>query len=208
MNASTAQRRSEAYEMLEVTPAQVAAEPAVSHLLRKLGSRATVLQYLRGSADEDARRFLTVYDRYTKGQQNILPLEAFCVAAKITTKRFFEVISGAVFEQAGDESALLAAAKHPNVVAATIKNALHPLGKDDRKMLHQHQGFLPMPKNTTVNVFGNQRIDARNQTQVNVSVLPALEEGVKRLSDRFNDRITGMKSLPAPVEIVEEDEDE
>jgi hypothetical protein len=59
-----------------------------------------------------------------------------------------------------DISKLIAAVHHPEIVEATIQAAKGPFGMPDRKMLHDHMGFLPLPKGQTIN------IDASSKTLV------------------------------------------
>lgn len=149
--------------------------------------KTAVIDYLRGSSEDDARQWLAVWDTLSKTAQDALPLEAICIAATLTTKRLFELVSGAMFEQSAAESSLIAAVAHPQIVQATIDSALQPEGIEDRKMLHQHRNFLPVPKNNIVNVRGNQIIDNSQGKTLNINP-PAVADTVRSLSDKFNAR--------------------
>lgn len=206
---------------LGVTPAQLAAQPQIQPILRRAKiSAVKAADYLRMSEDPDARRFLAILDGLGAEARRLLPLEAIAIAAGISTKRLFELISGEVFVQARFESALLAAASHPTIVAKSIERALEeplaipqpdgttkieraPDGVTDRKMLHQQAGFLPMPKTQIVSLPGVKMIDARQQTAT-VTVLPPVESNVHQMADRFGTKLLG--SGPEPVEIAEGDE--
>lgn len=196
---------------LGVTPAQLAAEPEIRPILKR--ARITpqkAADYLRMSEEPDARRFLAILDGLAAEPRRLLPLEAIAIASGISTKRLFELISGEVFVQSRFESALLAAAAHPTVVAKSIERALEAPqtvkladgsekvvpaldGVSDRKMLHQQAGFLPMPKTQIVSLPGVKSIDARQQT-ANISVLPPVESSVRQMADRFGTKL--LESVP------------
>jgi hypothetical protein len=63
-----------------------------------------------------------------------------------------------LFKRSYDIARIVAAISHPKIVDATIEAAQRPQGFMDRQMLHQHAGFLPLPKGQTIN------IDSRTQT--------------------------------------------
>jgi hypothetical protein len=104
-------------------------------------------------------------------------------------------------EQSTAVAKLLSKAAHPSIVKATIDAAKRPLGVHDRRMLHQAEGFVPVPKNSITHIHGN--VDQRTQV-ANVAVLPPVEDSVRRLSDRFNTSME-MPLLAAPS--IEEDDE-
>ena len=191
----------EALILLEVKPEDVLASPRIEHLFKGIGGKEKVFVYLAGSEEPEARKLLELRSRLTRDQRKAVPFEAYCIAAEVSTKKMFGIISQEVVDQSAKATELLAKARHPEVVEATIRSALTLTGDKDRKMLHQAQGFVPIPKTAVTNVFGN--IDARRQ-KVDVAVLPPVEDGIRKLSDRFNSGL----SLPPPVEAVFEEGDE
>ena len=193
---SPSQIRDDALVRLEVTKEAIAEAPKISHLFKRIGGVKAVLRYLRGSGESDARKILKAVAVVSVRAQALVPFEAFVLHAGLTTRRAYEVVAGAVFEQSADETELLASAKHPDILAQTIAMARTPCGTPERKMPHQHAGFLPMPKTQIISVRGNQMIDNRNQSQ-NVTILPAIEDSVRKISDRFNTRFLGADALPA-----------
>lgn len=221
---SKVQRIADDLTMLDLTPAQVAAQPEITPTLRRAKLLPMVVEYLRGSADPDAKRYLGVWDGLTKRSQADLSIEVVATASGLSTERLFELIAGEVFRQAKYEGALLAAAAHPKVVAKSIERALEePItvtnsdgtqttlaaecGVADRKMLHQQAGFLPMPKTQFVSLPGVKSIDARTQTQ-NVTVLPSVESSVKRMADRFGEKLLGPAPEVPEVELEDSQDDE
>ncbi len=190
-----------AYLVLDVKRTDVEAAPKIHHLLRDSEILDRVFEYLEGSEEPEARKILAARERVSDSLASILPFEAFCVAAGVTTKKAFAVISGEVMDQSAKASALIARSKHPEVVQYTIDQALTPAGAQERKMLHQSAGFLPMAKGA-VNMFGNVSIDNSVKTQ-NVAVLPPVEDGVKRMADRFGEMLV----VEAAAETIIEEEE-
>lgn len=190
---------------LGVTEEEIRKVPQISHLFAKIGGAVKVFEYLQGSADPDARRILDVMGNGGEFFHQGVPLEAFCLAAEVPTQKAFGIIASEVLMQSGKESALIAAVYHPMITQTTIDSALVE-GKEgavDRKMLHQHAQFLPMPKTQVLHLHGHQA-----QT-VAPTALPALEDSVQRMSARFNSQISETKSLPPASDgIIEEAEEE
>lgn len=209
MPKSEGQLTSECLERIGVTADQIAEAPKISSVLRRsIGGRAKVLELLQGSSEPDARKILKVVEEVGRRGRTGLPLEAYAIAAGLTTRRMFELVAGEAFVRSGEEAALVAATAHPKVVRKSVEMALTGKGVNDRKMLHQHAGFLPMPKTQFVTMNGGQQINASSQTQVNVAVLPSVEDSVKRLSDRFNEQPSAPLMIAERVIEQEDEEDE
>ena len=192
--------------LLEVEPAAVSDAPQITHLLKPIGGPRKVFEYLSGSDKPEARAVLELRTRLNKRQQDAVPFEAYCVAAGVSTKTMFGIISEEVMEQSSKARELLVGASRQVVIEAAVKSASMVSGTKDREMLFKHDKFLPLPK--SVNVFGD--VDARRQ-QVNVAVLPPVEEGIRRLSDRFNSELSAPPARVVEVETPEvpgEDDDD
>lgn len=189
--SSEEQLRAEAYELLEISPAEVEQQAKIEHLFKAIGGKDVVFNYLEGSEEPIARKVLEGRRLLDVRQLAAVPFEALCVYAKISPRKMFGLIAEEVAYQTAQASTLLARASHPDVVAATVAMSLLPSGTQERLMLHKAQGFVPVPKNSVTHVHGNQSIDARQQS-VAVSVLPPVEDDIRRMSDRF------LKVTPAP----------
>ena len=86
-----------AYVYLEVDPAVVAQAPRVSHLLRHIpGGKPAMWEMLMGSDSPDARKLVEMSQRLTLQQREDVPFEAIAIAAGMTTKHAFGVVSEAV----------------------------------------------------------------------------------------------------------------
>lgn len=202
-----ATRRSAAYEILGVKEADVSLVPTITPILNSIpGKISKAVEFLRGSDNPDAKKFLKVYDLLSPTQRSLLPFEAFILASGLTSKKVLGVITEACFEQSSTASSLIAAASHPNVVKVTVASALNPaFGGKDRDMLHKHAGFVPTPKNSTMIVSGQGRVqigdnqDNSSHLSIGVGELNRIEGGLGRIADRFNTKlgITAGNS-PAP----------
>lgn len=194
-------------DRLGVTPEKIRSVPQISHIIKQMSTGKgktrrrgidVVIDYLRGSEDEDAKKFLDVFDSVPIKARKAAPIEAFCIAAHITTKRIWEVIQGSIFEQSSKLASTMADLAHPEIVEATIKGAKNVrYGGGDRKMMHLHQNFLPVPKTT---IIGKALIqDNRDQSQNTTVNLPPVTSTIKGMSDRFGHMRT-QQLLEAPKE--------
>jgi hypothetical protein len=192
-------RRTEAYERLGVTEEEVNAEPRITHILRELpGKVDRAVEFLRGSDDPDARKWLGVYDSLPESVRSLLPFEAFNVAAGITSKRMLEVVAGACYEQSTIAAQLISKAAHPDLIKKSVKFANKEKNWEDRKMLHQKEGFAPIPKTQVVNVQGDVNTDNRQQS-ISVLQLGGLDSKMKSIEDKFNTRFGG-RDEPKQIE--------
>jgi hypothetical protein len=184
-------RVAEAYERLGVKEKDVKQAPIITHILNELpGKTKKAIEFLRGSSEPEARKWLAVYDSMAVSFRSLVPFEAFCLAANLTTKRVLELITGACFEQSANVSSLIAKAEHPAVVKATVRAAKKPGGDSDRKMLHLHEGFVPVPKTSVVNVQGDLNANTDNRIQsVSITTIDGINDRIKRVANRFNDRL-------------------
>ncbi len=184
---------------LGIDPDKLNQTPKITHILAKLpGKRGhagiqAAIEFLRGSDNDDARKFISLWDDMPMSIRQILPFEAFCLASDITTKRMLEIITGACFEQSDQATSLIAATAHPEIVRATIQAAMVPRGFQDRKMLHLNKGFLPVSKNQTTILSGKQnsyQINSNNQqTTYTIGEVVGIEKRQERIADRFNERL-------------------
>lgn len=202
-----------AYERLGVDMSTLDSTPKITHILSAMpGGIKQALVFLRGSADEDARKILEHHDKLSARDRKLVEFEAYILAANLTPRRALEIITGACFEQSGMSSALIAAASHPLVTGATVASACHPDGHADRKLLHQHAGFIPVPKNNVTNIFGGAQLTSNSTTtvnalgpgakQANVSPgdLAGVESKMSRITSRFNqERLRIASEEPPPI---------
>ena len=200
----------QAYAVLGVTPLDVALVPRIEHLFRGLGGKQKVFEYLAGSEEKEARAIVDLRAKVSPDQARVLPFEAFCVAAGVTTKRMIGLIQEEVFAQSRVAAAILKDSSIPDIVKVTVRQAKTIAGTQEKRMLLQSGGVLPLPKTTIMPVYGNLNVDQSQKMQVNqVAVLPPVEHTVQRLSDRFNERTpTTMLALPEPDDEDDEGEED
>jgi hypothetical protein len=183
-----------AYILLEVDPVAVQQAPKISHHFVHVGGEAKVWEALEGSDSEEARKLVNVRSRLNQGQRSSIPFEAIAIAAGLTTKRAFGVISEAILESSDEVSALILNANMPTMVQKAVDRAQAFDGTADAKMLFQAKRFVPVPKGSTTIVNGDVVKGNKNQ----VAVLPSPEDTGRRLNDRFNMEITVPVAIPAP----------
>lgn len=194
---------------LGITEEELHSAPRITHILREIpdGGIKKAVGYLRGSDDPDARKWLHVYDDIPVSYRDLVPFEAYCVAANISPRRMLEVVTGACYEQSTAASILIAKAAHPELVKKSVEFAKDLGGLSDRKMLHQREGFAPIPKTQVINVGGDVIQDNRIQS-VNVGALGGVADKVNKIADRFNERmgIGEVKQIEEGKEVVPNDE--
>lgn len=192
-----------ALNMLEITEEDLEDVAKIDDLFNEIGGREKAFEYLAFCEEPDALKIFQLRRRLDPDQRQQLPLEAYAVAAGITPKRLFCMISGEIMERSMKMSAMLAKLHHPEVVQQTIAVAMTKNGYKDREALHKAVGFLPTPKNSFTVVHGDQNI---NRTRLKVTVLPTLEEVARDLSSRFIDAVP-TRTLPAAPPPEEEEEE-
>ena len=141
--------RSGAYRRLGLTPAQMQGVPRISHLFAQAeGGLYTVLAALRLCDDEDAGKFLELWDRTSSSDLQFVSVEEVCVAAGVAPKRLLELAVSALVEDSRSAGAIIAASYHPRVIRATAENAIRwPDNQSDRKLFLSGTGYLPQPAN-------------------------------------------------------------
>ncbi len=208
--------RNEFWERLGVTPEQVAEQPIISRTLSKIGNRSQVNELLQESEVPELRavwgkirempktRPMGPRVKKSNPTPDAIPMEAFCLSAGVPTLRFLGLLIAEALARNSDLSKLIASAAHPEVTKKTVDLALDG-DLTAAKLLHQHAGFLPMPKNSVVQIFGGAQIDARQQTQVS---LPPVEDDARAMTERFNRRfVAAPEKIPArAMEMLEDGE--
>ena len=166
--------------------------------------------YLRSSDSADAAAVIDVYFSLPKVYRELLPVEAFCIAANVSPMRILEAITASCVRLGAQASTLIAAVNHPRVVEKTVEMALTDDGIEDRTTLHKATGFLPSPKGSQTNITIAQNATATSNAQSVAVPAPPPEQTIRRLVNRFNDARAlpeQSSSIPMPqMEGVEEAE--
>lgn len=125
------------------------AAPITPMLKEAEGGLPAVLDAMRFSQDPTILKFLKAYDTGNEIDHHIMPWEAWAVKARLEISTLLGSILIALRQQSVNAIKVLSITSHPEVVRATVKNALTPKGFRDRETLHTALGFLPRPKGTT-----------------------------------------------------------
>lgn len=152
------------------------------------GSRAQfaiALKTLAERGDEAATKLNEYYSSLTPNQQRRVTFDELVLKAEIDVIDFIKEMAGVMYELGVGFGNVLAAAHHPNVVAAGITQALEPAGVKDRQMLFQHHRFLPTAKGATVNVG----VSVQNTTT------PASDAGDDGRLPSFEEETIAMRSV-------------
>lgn len=190
-----------AYLFLEIDAARVARAPKVSHLFKHLeGGEDLVWESLAGSESADAQRLMEFRRRLNEKEFGAVPFEAIAIAAGMTTKHAFGVVSEAIVEHSQEASKLILHAAAPAIMQRAVDTAKES-GGSEGKMLLQAMNLVPRPRNTFTVVHGDVVKGNKNQ----VAVLPSSEDTGRRLSNRFNMEMTVPATTIAPA--FEEDPD-
>lgn len=202
-----ATKEDECLILLDVDRADLENVPCISGILRDAQVMDNLWDYLDASERQEARKLLKLRKTLPPGIMAECPVEALCLAAGLETRKVLEMIMGEVFMQEHQASQLLAAAKHREVVAATVKKALGTQGTAERKLLLQASGFAPVPKTYVTNIHGSGQVQIGGKSQT-VMTLPPTESMVKKLSDRFGEIQVAVPMLPEPSNLDDESEEE
>lgn len=112
--------------------------------------RLQTIGYLTASESPEARAFLKVWRELPVGDKDRIPLEAVCIAAKVSPLAILGAVLMSAKNLKAQESALKAIIAHPDVIDATVRSAKTAVGFSDRKMLHEAVGFLPTKQGSQI----------------------------------------------------------
>lgn len=165
-------------------------QATLAYVFKGAGGKTTCVEAARLVVEQDERikRFVHAYDTISETDKEKIILEDLCQAADISPDELLGLIIPALWKRNVDISKLIAAVHHPEIVEATIQAAKSPFGMPDRKMLHDHMGFLPLPKGQTIN------IDASRKTLVAGGKV-MIEDGAPGLPTFEQDAIEGAQAV-------------
>lgn len=204
----------------EASPSVLPFESSLAYVFRSAGGKETAIAAARLIEDDERfKKLLYAYDTSTERDKSAIRLEDLCAAADITPDAFLGIVISALWKRNVDIGKLLAAMAHPRVVEATIDGAMRPQGVMDRKMMHDHIGFLPIPKGQVINVDNSSKtlVAGSKVEQISGPGLPTFEEDGLIHSPVIRGRLNtpDLKQLPegtkgqvvkVPEEIVVEPE--
>ncbi len=152
----------------------------MAFIYRHVGGVPAAIEAARLVAEKDPRFEMLVYtyDECPESDKHKLKLEILCAQADITQGDFIGFTMSAMHQRNIDIGNLIASANHPRVIEATVENATKANGFMDRQMLHQHSGFLPTSKGTSINIDNSKKILNAGGLQ---NQIPEAEGGPARL---------------------------
>lgn len=202
--------------MLGVTKEQLDATPSISALVKRgAGSISEAVEALRSDDSPDARAFLAKWELVPASKRSQIRLEAYILAAGLTTRRFIEVLTGALLEHSTSVAKMVVAAAQPRVLESVVKAATdeQPIFAKDpmsgerivigrtngdvkaQELFLKGTGFLPTPKgsSTTINLQQtNQTANFDPPQQEAALPPPAMDAFLLELQD-----INRPKALPS-----------
>lgn len=125
------------------------AAPLNAILKEAEGGLPAVLNAMRFSQDPVILKFLKAYKLGNEIDHHIIPWEAWAVKARVDIPALLGSIMIALRQQSVNTIKIVSITTHPDVVRATVKNAMTPKGHRDRENLHTALGFLPRAKGAT-----------------------------------------------------------
>ena len=123
-NLDTRNRGDEVLRRLKITEDQLNEALKISSRLREAGlTTERVVEILDSDSSADSRLFIAKYRSISQSDLARLPIEAVALAAGLTPRRVWELISGARLEQSQDVVKLIIADSMPKVVTNAVKAA-------------------------------------------------------------------------------------
>lgn len=157
------------------------------------------LAHLNGHAD--ATKWFTVYADLNESERERCSFDDVCAASGVKPSALMSVVTSSAMEMGVDVGNLVAATTHPKVVAAGARVALTPGGIEDRKLQFLHNGFIPAPKGTSINIHASANAQAAAAAKTSNPELPSFEDDLHALHGG-----KGVPQLPAATAIAAEDE--
>jgi hypothetical protein len=197
--------------LLSLRPPELPFEASLAFAFRRIGGKSVAIEYARLSArfDEKFEKLVWAYDQLSQSDQEKIRLEDLCASVELSPSEFLGTVTRAAYSHNLDVANLIAAVNHPRVVEATLASAIdNPYGTEDRRMLHQHHGFLPQPKGQTIQInnqpqafaAANAKAAAASEASSTGPGLPTFEQdGIEIVQAIRGDAGVGLASLPQPA---------
>ena len=115
-------------------------ETNLAWLLRKAGLGKTAIDYLRFSDDEQVRKIVALYDSLNTTERKAVTIDYLIMSAGLDAAHIWGCVNAELYRAAGRLACLAA----PKVVRKLVESALKPNGYQDRRLLFQVGGVLPV----------------------------------------------------------------
>ena len=148
-----------------------------------LGGAENFMVFYRIAAEREPKLapVLKAWDATTKLERKRAPLDEMMSAVPISPHDVVGMVVAEMSRYHYSVSEGIVAMNHRAVTETMMKQAKTVKGIDDRKMVMQHSGFLPMPKGTEVNVLQGVRLETGREGPSD-SRIPRFEEEMSELS--------------------------
>lgn len=181
------------YRENNVTPAMIARQPRFTGVWEGMGGFAVAAEYLRGSEDPEAVKFMEVYDRVPLDEHDFLEFQGFCAAAGVSGKKIFGIIASEAAVESDQKIALLSAIKAPDVIDFTLEMAKTVGGHRERALVAKASGYLPRPKGSQTNIqINNASMGVKGA--VSEMTLPAFDQDIRELGEMTQASMSAGKS--------------
>lgn len=209
----TRNRADEARRRLGLKQEDVDAALKIGYRLREVGlTTERVVEILDADSSEEARQFLVKYRSISRSDLTYLTIEELCLAAGLTPRRLWEVISGARLEQSQDVVKLIIADSMPKVVSNAVKAATEAVPIMDGQgqvqgwtygdmkatdFLGKISGLIPQAK-PGIQIFNNvPSLPLPNTDDPDGPPLPSMDSALKEIQN-----VIATPQLEAPKEQI------
>jgi hypothetical protein len=187
-----------ALKHLGLTEEDVKGVPEITPRVKEaMGSVKEAILLLRGDDAPDSRAFIEKWDSLSARDQSNCRLEHVITAAKLTTRRFMELLAGASFDHSATVSKIFISQSQLKVMKSTVKAATAAKGDvKAMEIFHKITGAMPTPKGGTF-VFNPQINPPPPDANQPKTPLQAMDSFLLELDD-----VRRPKQLSASIEPV------
>ena len=155
------------------------------------GGKKVFMEYVKMGigSDERIKELIERWKGMSKSDQRRTNLDDLCEEVGISPGEVMGIAARCAFDYNSDVSNMIAAVMQPQILEATIENALRPEGFQDRKLLHQHAEFLPAPHGQVVNVNARAIAVAESDERGLPSFESTVDESYLTLDEYFDAEI-------------------
>lgn len=139
------------------------------------------------SGDPDMQKIIDVFDGLKKREKATVTPEYVADLAGVSCVDFAAEVFREYYSFCSDAGNLIAAASHPDVVKKSVQIAKTADGWRDRKMLHEHSGFLPTKTGGGIHVNASANAETKTATVVQAPELPTMESDSLRFTRLLKD---------------------
>lgn len=156
-------------------------------------------QHGADEGDADMQKVIECYRGLKRREQQTITPESICDLAGVNPNDLAAEVFRSYLSYASDAANLIEAASRPAVVRKQVKVALTTDGWRDRKMLHEHSGFLPQKTGGGIHVNASANAENQNATVVSAPELKSMESD----TIRFTRVLKGDAKVIESTEIIE-----